>query len=96
MRKNLMLIAVMSVVAASCCTARSSSFSIADFGARPDGAAKCTDAFAKAIDAAANGGGGKVVVPPGTWLTGHIELKSDVTLQVEKGATVLFSDDLAD
>ena len=84
------------LAAVSASSAKGDSFSIADFGAKSDGVVKCTDAFAKAIDAAANSGGGKVVVPPGKWLTGHVELKTDVTLHVEKGATVLFSDDLED
>ena len=71
-------------------------FCINDFGATSGGAGKCTAAFARAVSAAASAGGGEVVVPPGEWLTGAIELKSGVTLRVEKGATVVFTDDIAD
>ena len=85
----------MSLAAALAASAHADSFPIADFGAEAGGAAKCTAAFARAVDAAAKAGG-KVVVPPGEWLTGAIELKSGVTLHVEKGATVVFTDDPED
>src|SRR5439155_12161217 len=71
-------------------------WNIADYGASSDGKMKNTDAFARAIDAAAAAGGGKVIVPRGTWLTGPIRLKSDVELHLESGATVLFSRDYDD
>ena len=48
-------------------------------------------AFRRAIDQCAKAGGGKVVVPPGTYLTGAIHLKSNVNLEVSKGATIKFS-----
>jgi len=68
---------------------------IADFGAKPDGS-KCTAAFARAIGACAGAGGGRVVVPPGRWLTGAIHLKSNVELHLENGAEVVFSQDVED
>jgi polygalacturonase len=71
-------------------------FAITDFGARSGGQDKNTKAFAAAIDAANAAGGGRVVVPAGTWLTGAIHLKSNVNLHVAEGATVLFSTDPAD
>jgi polygalacturonase len=71
-------------------------FDIAKFGARSGGTQKNTQAFAKAIDAAHEAGGGRVVVPDGTWLTGAIHLRSNVNLYVERGATILFSTDPAD
>src|ERR1019366_252683 len=51
---------------------------ITDFGAVGDGHTLNTAAFAKAIDACAQAGGGHVVVPAGLWLTGPIVLKSNV------------------
>ncbi len=69
------------------------SVSIADFGAMPDGKTLNTEAFAKAIEAVANQGGGKVVVPPGLWLTGAIKLQSNVNLHLEAGALIQFSSD---
>ena len=70
-------------------------FSIADFGAKADGT-KCTDAFARTMDAAAASGGGRVVVPKGRWFTGAIRFKSNCELHLSEGATVLFSQDPED
>ena len=67
-------------------------FSVADYGARADGS-KCTAAFAKAIDACAQAGGGRVVVPAGKWFTGAIRFRSNVELHLADGSTVLFSQD---
>jgi polygalacturonase len=68
-------------------------FSIADFGAVNDGHTLNTEAFAKTIAACAAAGGGKVIVPKGTWLTGPIQLQSNIDLDVEKGALLLFTKD---
>lgn len=65
--------------------------SITDFGAVGNGVDLCTDAFAKAIDAVASKGGGKVIVPLGVWFTGPIVMKSNVNLHLERGAIILFS-----
>ncbi|MCW9706582.1 glycoside hydrolase family 28 protein [Fodinibius salsisoli] len=72
------------------------SFNITDFGAEAGGEIKNTDAFARAIQEAHDSGGGKVVVPKGTFLTGAIHLKSNVNLHLEEGATILFSRDPQD
>ena len=65
--------------------------SIKDYGAVPDGTTFNTKAFADAIDAVAKKGGGKVIVPRGIWLTGPIQLKSNINLYTEEGALILFS-----
>ncbi|MDR1225698.1 MAG: glycoside hydrolase family 28 protein [Prevotellaceae bacterium] len=64
---------------------------VLDFGAVPDGRFLNTEAFSKTIAACVAKGGGKVVVPAGLWLTGPIEMKSNVNLHVERGALILFS-----
>jgi polygalacturonase len=69
------------------------SFSIADFDGKGNGKKLNTDAFAKAIEACSNAGGGKVIIPKGTWLTGPIELKSNVELHAEKDAVIQFTSD---
>ena len=46
---------------------------ITDFGAVGDGGSLCTEAFAKAMQALAAKGGGRLVVPAGIWLTGPIQ-----------------------
>lgn len=70
-------------------------FKITDYGAEP-GEKKCTSAFAKAIAECASSGGGRVIVPKGSWHTGPIHLKSNVNLHLEEGAVLAFSDDLQD
>jgi polygalacturonase len=65
-------------------------FPVTDFGARGDGATDATDAIRWAIEACARAGGGRVVVPPGVFLTGAIHLKSTVDLHVSASATVRF------
>jgi polygalacturonase len=74
----------------------SAEFDIKAFGAAGDGKKKDTAAIARAIDAAAKAGGGTVVISPGRYLTGALTLKSNVTLDVEAGATLLGSPDPED
>ncbi len=65
-------------------------FNIADFGAKGDGSAPATEAFRRAIQAAKSGGGGTIYVPPGKYTSGPIELFSNMTLDVDAGATIEF------
>lgn len=66
---------------------------IVDFGAKGDGIVLNTKAINDAIKAVNAKGGGKVVIPEGLWLTGPIELLSNVNLYTEMNALVLFTDD---
>lgn len=68
---------------------------ITRFGALGDGHSDCTEAIRRAIAACADSGGGRVVVPAGTFLTGTIHLRSHVNLHLANGATLLFSTDPA-
>ncbi|MHC4199009.1 MAG: glycoside hydrolase family 28 protein [Planctomycetota bacterium] len=66
-------------------------FKVTDYGAVGDGVTDCNEAFKKAIAACARAGGGRVVVPGGTFLTnGPIHLDSNVNLHVSSGATIKF------
>lgn len=69
------------------------SVSLADFGAVSDGVSLNTDAFAKAIEHLSSQGGGTLNVPAGVWLTGPIELKSNVNIHLDGGALIAFSAD---
>ncbi len=71
-------------------------FSIRDFGAAGDGRHLDTAAIAAAIRAAAAAGGGVVVFPPGRYLSGTFELLSNVSLDIEAGAVIQGSANLAD
>jgi len=66
------------------------------FGAVPDGKTFCTEAIQKAIDRCAADGGGTVTVPPGTFLTNTVFLKSNVNLHLRKGAVLLGGTDPKD
>jgi polygalacturonase len=74
---------------------RKRDLSVLGFGAVGDGKTDCTEAFRKAIAASNKAGGGRVVVPPGEFLTGAIHLQSNVNLHVSEGATIKFSSDPA-
>ena len=63
------------------------------YGARGDGNSDNTTAFQKAVSACSASGGGHVVVPTGTFVTGAIYLKSNVDLHLDPGATLMFSGD---
>jgi polygalacturonase len=70
-------------------------FAITNYGAIGDGKTDCTQAFAKAIQACASAGGGRVVVPSGRFQTGPIRLQNNVDLHVSRGAIVAFDRDPA-
>ena len=73
-----------------------SDFIITNYGAVGDGITDCTNAFKDAISACNQAGGGRVVVPEGTFLTGAIHLQSNVNLYVSKNALIRFSQDYSD
>jgi polygalacturonase len=69
---------------------------IKDHGAVGDGQTVNTEFINSAIQECAQAGGGMVVVPSGTWLTGPIKLESNINLHVEKGALVQFTKNIND
>ena len=77
----------------ACCQA--AVFDVTAFGAKGDGKTLDREAINKAVAAAAAAGGGTVNVPPGTYLTGSIQLRSNVTLHIEAGATLEAASDAA-
>jgi hypothetical protein len=68
---------------------------ITEYGASGDETVE-TDAIQSAIDACADAGGGTVAVPPGTYVTGTLELQSHVTLRLSPGAVLRGSPDPSD
>lgn len=71
-------------------------FDVKAYGATGDSHTTDTAAIQKAVRAANQAGGGTVVFPPGTYITGTFELLSNVTLDVEAGATLKGSSNIAD
>lgn len=66
-------------------------YSILDFGAKSEVGFNNKQAIQTAIDTCSNNGGGSVIIPDGYYLTGPIELKSNVNLVVSENAYVEFS-----
>jgi len=66
---------------------------IIDFGAKGDGVTVNTKAINDAIKKVNSNGGGTVVIPSGLWLTGPIELLSNVNLNTENNALIVFTED---
>jgi len=75
-------------------TAKPKVFNITDYGAKAETGKTNTREIQAAIDACSKGG--KVLVPPGVFLTGALFLKSDMTLEISEGATLLGSADPAE
>jgi len=70
-------------------------YNVLDYGADPTGNVLSHEAIQQAIDLCTQAGGGTVLIPAGVYVTGPIELKSNVRLYTEYNALVLFSDDFA-
>ena len=66
---------------------------VTDYGAVGDGRTDDHAAISRALTACAEAGGGRVVVPPGDFLTGPLRLRSRVNLHVVGGATLRFTTD---
>jgi len=66
---------------------------VTKYGGVGDGTTDNTAAFAAAIADCSSKGGGRVVVPAGTFFTGPIEILSNINLNVGTGATLKFSTD---
>ncbi|WP_420148309.1 rhamnogalacturonidase [Spirosoma sp.] len=69
---------------------------ITDFGAKADSTLVQTEAIQKAIDAAAQKGGGVVVIPKGTFMSGALFFKPKTHLHVAEGAMLKGSNNIAD
>lgn len=69
---------------------------VTDFGAKSDTSVQCTAVLQQCIDLCSSNGGGRVVIPAGHYKTGTIQLRSNVNLHLELGATLYGSTDLRD
>jgi polygalacturonase len=70
--------------------------SVKDFGAVGDGLAKETTFIQQAIDRCHALGGGDVLVPAGNYLTGALQLRSNVNLRLAKDAVLSGTPDFSD
>jgi polygalacturonase len=75
---------------------RAATFDVKTFGAKADGKTLDRAAINKALDAAQAAGGGTVYLPAGTYLTGSIRLRSNITLQFERGTVIVATPDMSE
>jgi polygalacturonase len=73
--------------------AASGIYNVRDFGAKGDGSTLDSPAINAAIEAASGDGGGQVLLPAGTYLSGSIRLKSNIDLHLAAGAKILATKD---
>lgn len=66
-------------------------YNILALGAKPDGKTVNTEIIQKVINQVSESGGGEILVPAGVFLTGSLELKSNIHLFLAKGAVLLGS-----
>ena len=76
--------------------AMSRTFDMKQLGADAKGIKSCTELINRTIEKAASEGGGTIYFPAGTYLTATIHMKSNITLHLESGAIVRFSDRFED
>ena len=95
MIQHWMHLAAAALLALCAATASARTYNASDYGAKGDPTTLNTKAIQAAIDAAAKDGG-TVVLNPGTYLSGSLFVKTGVTLQVDKGVTILGSQRIED
>lgn len=71
-------------------------YDVTRYGVYNDGVTNNTKAIADVVAMAEANGGGTIYFPAGTYVSGTIELKSNMTLYLESGALILGSEDKAD
>ena len=89
-----LFIFIMGVMMAVVATSRT--FDMKQLGADAKGIKPCTKLINQTIEKAASEGGGTIYFPAGTYLTATIHMKSNITLHLESGAIVRFSDRFED
>lgn len=72
--------------------ASSQIYNVKDYGAIGNATTLDTKAIQQAIETAFKAGGGQVLLPPGTYKVGGIELKDNINLHISAGAILLGSE----
>lgn len=94
--RSLLLLSLLCIFPPQSCTKSDQGFEVTRFGAAGDGEKLDTESIQAAIDACARAGGGMVVFPAGTYLSGTLLLKDHINLHLQEGATLLGSTNLED
>jgi len=93
---NKVFILAIAIVFLFSCSNENGEYNILKFGADKTGKNLSTDAIQKAIDMAANCGGGTVIIPAGIYKSGTIHLKSNIRFDIQEGATIIGSENIED
>jgi polygalacturonase len=82
---------LLSLIVFVCCSlsAAAGVYNVRDYGAKGDGKTLDSPAINAAIETAVKNGGGQVLLPAGTYLSGSIRLKSNIDLHLTAGAVIL-------
>jgi polygalacturonase len=95
--KNIIKSLVITIIALSFSSANAQDYyNVLKYGAKNDSSKLATTAIKNAIDAAVKKGGGTIYFPAGKYLTGPIHLKSNITILIDAGAELHFSDNFDD
>lgn len=78
------------------CRSKTTSYNILDYGAKGDGKTMNTKAINKTVEICNSNGGGTVLIPPGTFVSGTVVLLSNVNFHLEPGAILIGSRDTSD
>jgi hypothetical protein len=89
------LVVLVSIGVLTAAETKSGIFDVRVHGAKGDGMTLDTRAIEAALGAAEAAGGGQVLFPPGRYLSGTIHLRSGVTLQLDAGARLIGTTNLA-
>jgi polygalacturonase len=95
-RKITLLISLCVVLLVPAAAEAQQFYNVMKYGAKNDSSKIATGAIRKTIEAAYTAGGGTVYFPAGQYLTGPIHLKSNITIFIEAGAVLHFSDNFDD
>lgn len=97
MKKILSFCIVLTVFLITSCGGKKESgmYNIMNYGANADGKTLTTKAIQSAIDKCGEEGGGVVLVPKGDYLTGTLNLRSNVEFRFEQGARLIATTDLS-
>jgi len=86
--KNILITLTAILASLTTVYAANGQYDVRTFGAVGDGVHIDSPAINAALEQAARDGGGTVVLPQGTYLSYSLHLQSNVTLRIEKGATL--------
>jgi len=89
----ILFISIIVITTSTISQAQQGVYNVKSYGAAGDGKTLDSKGINKAIDAAANAGGGHVYLPAGNYLSGSIHLKSNISIYLEQGATIIATDE---